>query len=160
MKIRSRLMTFLIAAAGMLAGEWLGGRLGFIPAAQAQIPGAPGVVSTRALEVVDAGGHRQILMTTTPDGSPGIWLMDKSGRARLNIALYGDDNATVVLNDENEQAVEILRTVGRESAPVLVMKSRGLDRLVMGVNWDGPKDEPFFVFYDDQGQKRTVFGRY
>lgn len=160
MKIRSRIVTFLVAVSGTLVGAWLGGRLGLIPSAQAQAPAAPGVVSTRALEVVDAGGHRQILMTTTPEGGPGIWLMDKAGRARLNIALYGDDNATIVLNDENERAVQILRTIGKEAAPVLVMKSRGLDRVVMGINWDGPKDEPFFAFYDDLGVKRAVFGKY
>jgi len=158
--MRSILNTFFVAVAGALTGIWLGGRVGLVPSANAQSPSAPGVVSTRALEVVDAGGHRQILLTTTPEGSPGIWLMDKNGRARLNIALYGDDNATIVLNDENERAVQVLRTMGKQAAPVLVMKSRGLDRLVVGVNWTGPKDEPFMVFYDDQGNKRQVFGKY
>ena len=111
------------------------------------------------LEIQDAAGHRRILMGTSGEGSPGIWLFDANGKARLNLGLYGDNNAMVVLNDENEQAVEILRTVGGNSAPVLVQKTNGQDKVVAGLNFNGDM-EPFLVHYDRNGSKRTEYGTY
>ena len=83
-------------------------------------------------------------------------IFDRNGKARLSIGLYGDNNASVVLNDEREQAVQIFRTVGERSAPVLVMKSQGRDRIVMGLN--GASQDPFLVLYGVDGAKQSVFG--
>ena len=85
-----------------------------------------------------------------------IWIYDRNGKVRLSLGLYGDNNASVVLNDESEQAVEIFRTVGAHSAPVLVMKAQGRDRIVMGL--DGPGQDPFLVLYGADGAKQRVFG--
>lgn len=148
-----------LSATGMLLGHWLAGHLPRLsPSAAAELASAPRVVSTHALEVVDADGRRQIVMGTSGEGSPGIWLFDKNGKARISIGLYGDNNAGVVLNDERERAVQIFRTVGGRSSPVLVMKSDGRDRIVMGL--DGASQDPFFVLYDAAGVKQTVFGHY
>ncbi len=69
------------------------------------------------LEIIGADGRRQIVMGTSSEGSPGIWLYDRNGKVRLSLGLYGDNNASLVLNDESERAVEIFRTVGERSMP-------------------------------------------
>jgi hypothetical protein len=82
--------------------------------------------------------------------------MAELGQLWLTKFVYGDNNASVVLNDEREQAVQIFRTVGERSAPVLVMKSQGRDRIVMGLN--GASQDPFLVLYGVDGAKQSVFG--
>jgi hypothetical protein len=158
-KLRSHLLTVLLAAAGMALGQQFG-RMGFslgVPAAHAQ--GADDdVVSTRQLEVVDAQGRRQIIMGTGGEGTPGVWFLDHNGKTRLSLGLYGDANASLVLNDDHERAVEIFRTVGAASDPVLVLKSEGADRVIMGLK--GPKGDPGLVYFDAGGAKKAVFGDY
>ena len=84
-------------------------------------------------------------MASTADGSPAIWFFDKNGKSRLNLGLYEDGNPFVVLNDQNELAVQILRSVGNENAPVLVMKSKGQDRMILGL-YSGTLSDPSFVY--------------
>lgn len=158
-KLGSYLCVIVLSAVGMMLGHWLGAHLEWTTvSAEAQPASGVSVVSTRMLEVVGADGRRQIVMGTSGEGSPGIWIYDRNGKVRLSLGLYGDNNASIVLNDENEQAVEIFRTVGERSMPVLVMKSQGRDRIVMGLN--GPGKDPFLVLYGADGAKQTVFGSY
>ncbi len=98
-------------------------------------------------------------MASTASGDPAIWFFDKNGKVRLNLGLYEDDSPFIVLNDENQLAVQIFRTVGNGKAPVLVMKSGGQDRIIMGLNAT-QQANPFLVFYDTKGTKNTVFGNY
>jgi hypothetical protein len=160
-KLRSHLCVIALSAVGMVLGHWLAGHLTW-PTGPAEAQSGPtlrtSVLSAHALEVVGADGRRQIVMGTSGEGSPGIWIFDRNGRVRLSIGLYGDNNASIVLNDENEQAVQIFRTVGPRAAPVLVMKSQGRDRIVMGL--DGTGQDPFLVLYGADGAKQSVFGRY
>lgn len=151
---RSGLSIFLWAALGMAAGHLAvsaAGRL--IPSAFAA---GGDVVAARAFELVNEQGRRTVLMAMAREGSPALWFFDANGKARLNFCLYEDGNAGIVLNDEDERAVQIFRTVGPKSAPVLVMKSQGRDRLVMGVN--ATSQEPFLVTWDSEGKKTAAFG--
>lgn len=129
-----------------------------IPSANAAITNARSVISTQSLELVDKTGHRVLLLTTTAAGSPGIWLFDRAGKSRLNLGLYEDGNPFMVLNDTSEQAVQVLRSVGENNSPVLVLKSQGQDRVIMGLNFDATQN-PFLV-YDQKGKKTAVFGKY
>lgn len=153
--MHAKLLTFTLSA--------LGGLLGYLIAHYGVGVGsavaATQTISATQIELVDSHGKRQVVMGTSAEGSPVIWFFDRHGKNRLNLGLYGDGNAEVVLNDDSERAVEILRSVGPASAPVLVQKSGGSDRLVMGINWAGDR-EPFLVLYDPQGSRRSVFGRY
>ena len=158
-KLGSYLLVIVLSAVGMVLGHYVGSRLEWATtSAVAQTTSAVSVVSTRTLEVVGADGRRQLVMGTGTEGSPGIWIYDRSGKVRLSLGLYGDNNASIVLNDESEQAVEIFRTVGPHSVPVLVMKAQGRDRIVMGL--DGPGQDPFLVLYGTDGAKQRVFGNY
>lgn len=146
---------FAFSAAGMLLGHGIASRW---PAMEARGEPAPAedVVSARELELVDAQGRRQALMATSAEGSPGIWFYDGNGKVRLSLGLYGDGNASIVLNDDHEQAVQIFRTLGSRSDPFFVMKAQGRDRVVLGLA--GPGRNPFLVYYDADGTKRTAFG--
>jgi hypothetical protein len=158
-KLRSSLSIIVLSAVGMMLGHWLGAHLERIGASpEAHAASEVGVVSTRTLEVVGADGRRQIVMGTSAEGSPGIWIYDRNGKVRLSLGLYGDNNANIVLNDSSEQAVQIFRTVGERSVPVLVMKAQGKDRIVMGLA--EPRQEPFLVLYGADGNKQSVFGSY
>lgn len=151
--LQHQLVPFVFSALGMLAGQWLG-RHGVSPPAQAS--DRPGTVAGSSFELVDQAGRARILMAASREGSPAIWFLDRNGKARLNLGLYEDDNAFIVLNDDRERAVQILRTMGPRSAPFLVMKADGRDRIVMGLS--GAGEDPFLVYYDPNGQKQTVFG--
>lgn len=151
--LKAHACTFAFSALGMILGHQVADRW-VTPVAHAE--STPGVVSTREFELVDAQGRRQILMATSGEGSPGIWFFDKNGKARLSLGLYGDDNAFIVLSDAQDRAVQIFRTMGAESAPFLVMKAQGRDRIVLGLSGKG--QDPFLVYYDAQGRKQTAFG--
>jgi hypothetical protein len=158
-KLGSYLLVIVLSAVGMMLGHYVGSRPEWTTtSAAAQPTSAVSVVSTRTLEVVGADGRRQLVMGTGTEGSPGIWIYDRNGKVRLSLGLYGDNNASIVLNDASEQAVEIFRTVGPHSVPVLVMKAEGRDRIVMGLN--GPGQDPFLVLYGTDGAKQRVFGNY
>jgi hypothetical protein len=159
-KLGSHLCVIALSAFGMVLGHCLAVQLTWpARAAEAQTGASrASVLSTHTLEVVGADGRRQIVMGTSSEGSPGIWIFDRNGKARLSIGLYGDNNSSIVLNDQNEQAVQIFRTVGAQAAPVLVMKSQGRDRIVMGL--DGASQDPFLVLYGADGAKQSVFGHY
>ena len=156
-KLRSHVCVIVLSAIGMTLGYWVASHLAW-PVFSAEAQSRPSVLATHTLEVVGADGRRQIVMGTSGEGSPGIWIFDRNGKVRLSIGLYDDNNSSIVLNDENEQAVQIFRTVGERSAPVLVMKSQGRDRIVMGLN--GASQEPFLVLYGPDGAKQSVFGHY
>jgi hypothetical protein len=158
-KLGSYLCVIVLSAVGMMLGHWLGTHLeGTTVSVEAQPASEVSVVSARTLEVVGADGRRQIVMGTSAEGSPGIWIYDRNGKVRLSLGLYRDNNASIVLNDQSEQAVQIFRTVGERSMPVLVMKAQGRDRIVMGLN--GPGQDPFLVLYGADGAKQSVFGSY
>ena len=156
-RLASAVSVIALSAVGMILGHWLVVHVQS-PMVGAEATQAADVVSTRALEVVGADGRRQIVMGTSGEGSPGIWIYDRNGKVRLSLGLYGDNNASLVLNDESERAVEIFRTVGERSMPVLVLKAQGRDRIVMGLN--GSDSDPFLVLYGADGAKRTMFGNY
>lgn len=151
--------TILLAAIGMIIGHLVAPYLSSaVTAAVAASVSADGL-STKSLEIADATGRRRILLTTTTEGSPAIWFFDGAGKARLNLGLYGDDSPFIVLNDDNERAVQIFRTIGNGKTPVLVMKNNGQDRIIMGLNAT-PQADPFFVYFDANGAKKAVFGNY
>jgi hypothetical protein len=151
---RSYVLASACSALGLLAGHWLSQHWSSIAEAQS----VSNTLAAARFELVDAQGRQRILMGTSSEGSPAIWFFDKQGKARLNLGLYGDDNAFIVLNDDRERAVQIFRTMGANSAPYLVMKSEGRDRIVMGLS--GPTQDPFLVHYDPEGRMETVFGSY
>ncbi|MGZ3650825.1 MAG: hypothetical protein ACXVB9_06170 [Bdellovibrionota bacterium] len=153
-RLLSHLSVVGLSAFGMLLGHWIAHHDSLIlPASAAD--GDSSVTRTRQFELVDAKGQRRALIGFSGEGSPAIWFFDESGTPRLNLGIYGDGNPMIVLNDKNGQAVQIFRSVGGESDPVLVMKADGRDRIVLGL--DGKK-EPYLATYNSAGIRHAVLG--
>ena len=64
----------------------------------------------------------------------------------------------VVLNDSRQLAAGIFRLFGTQEAPVVVLKNKGTDRSIFGLNPDSR--EPFLVNYAADRKKTAVFGTF
>jgi hypothetical protein len=64
----------------------------------------------------------------------------------------------VVLNDSRQLAAGIFRLFGAQETPVVVLKNKGADRSVFGLN--PGSTEPFLVNYSVDGKKTAVFGTF
>jgi hypothetical protein len=147
-----------LSALGMALGHWAARVIHFsITSAQA----APttlskGTIKTKKLILVDQQNRTRIVMGQSKEGPPSIWLFDQNGKVRLSFGTYEDGGPTIVLNDAEENAVEIFRTVGPKSSPVLVFKADHTDRIILGLN--EKTSDPYFVYYDSKGVAHSQFG--
>ena len=147
-------MTFLFSALGM----WVGYMTAQLQWVKVSVAEAPHVITAQQIEIRSKDGKKQILLGTSGENSPAIWFFDAQGKSRMNMGLYGDGNAFIVLNDPQEQAVEIMRTVGAENSPYLIWKHASRDRMIMGLNYS--THDPFLVQYEAGGNMKMVFGKY
>jgi len=146
-----------------LAGAYAASRLERGGPAPAPLPsataaGPSGVVAARRIELVDSGGRTRAILAMSPDGGPGLFFYDTAGRNRLVLGLYAPAESEfpfVVLNDTQQHAAGIFRLYGKED-PVVVLKSKGRDRSIYGLN--AGSNEPFLVNYSGDGRKTAVFG--
>src|ERR1700694_5577464 len=76
-------------------------------------------------------------LAISPDGGPGLFFYDTRGRNRLVLGLYSaaeSEYPFVVLNDSQQQAAGIFRLYGGRETPVVVLKNKGQDRSIYGLN--------------------------
>jgi hypothetical protein len=119
------------------------------------------VVSARRIRLVDASGRARAELAMSPDGGPGIFFYDTKGKNRLVIGLYSPAESEypfVVLNDTQQQAAGIFRLYGGRETPVVVLKNKGQDRSIYGLNANST--EPFLVNYSGDGKKTSAFGNF
>ena len=64
------------------------------------------VVTTRALEIVDAQGVPRIIMSTFSNGSPTLVFLDEDGDQRAWIFLADDGSPNLILSDKPKIALE------------------------------------------------------
>ena len=64
----------------------------------------------------------------------------------------------VVLNDTHQAAAGIFRLFGAQETPVVVLKNKGADRSIFGLNPNST--DPFLVNYSADRKKTEVFGNY
>jgi hypothetical protein len=153
--------------AGLLSG-FLGGLLGAfvmthsgraVASPLAQLSAAQDVVSANTVRLVDAAGRRRAELAMSPDGGPGLFFFDTHGRNRLVLGLYAPPESEypfVVLNDSRQLAAGIFRLFGSQETPVVVLKNKGQDRSIFGLN-PGSTD-PFLVNYSGDRKQTAVFG--
>lgn len=146
---------------GGLAGAFLLAHLGFgiSPAGAAAAP--PEVISAHIIRMLDAGGRTRAELTMSPDGGAGLFFYDTKGRNRLELGVYSPAESEfpfVVLNDTHHEAAGIFRLFGLQETPVVVLKNKGADRSILGLN--PTSTEPFFVNYSNQRMKTAVFGSF
>ena len=157
---------------GMLSG-FVGGLLGsyllghpdrvntWAPLAVAAAATQQDVISAGRIRLVDTSGRVRAELAISPDGGPGMFFYDSKGRNRLVLGLYSvaeSEYPFVVLNDAQQQAAGIFRLYGGRETPVVVLKSKGQDRSIYGLNPNSI--EPFLVNYSGDGKKTSAFGNF
>jgi hypothetical protein len=155
-----------------IAGGFLGGLLGAfvlaqlgaggaLPSASAAAPPAQNIVTASRVRLADAAGKVRAELAMSADGGPALFFYDSAGRNRLVLGLYSPAEGEypfVVLNDTQQRAAGIFRLFGARETPVVVLKNRGQDRSIYGLN-PGSTD-PFLVNISGDGKKTDVFGKY
>jgi hypothetical protein len=149
------LVGLLSGVVGGLTSAYLVGHLGAAAATRED------VVSAHRIQLVDSAGRTRALLAMSPDGGPGLFFYDTSGRNRLVLGLYAPAESEypfVVLNDGQQQAAGIFRLFGAKETPVVVLKNKGRDRSIYGLN--PGSTEPFLANYANDGTKTSAFGNY
>ncbi len=109
---------------------------------------------------------------------------DSSGRARLDLGVYGDTPMQdfygedgklriqmgtytasgekglplVALSDNGGNIRLLLRLAGSKEAPLVIFKDRKhQDRMIIGLN--GESEEPFFTYTDSKGESHSLLGK-
>ena len=146
---------------GMLGAYVLvnGERAHLLP--QANPTAAQDVISASRIRLLDATGRARAELAMSADGGPGLFFFDTRGRNRLVLGLYSPAESEypfVVLNDSRQLAAGIFRLFGAQETPVVVLKNKGADRSIFGLN--PGSTEPFLVNYSVDGKKTAVFGTF
>jgi hypothetical protein len=119
------------------------------------------VISASRIRLLDATGKARAELAMSPDGGPGLFFFDSRGRNRLVLGLYSraeSEYPFVVLNDSKQLAAGIFRLFGAQETPVVVLKNKGEDRSIFGLN--PGSTEPFLMNYSADRKKTAVFGTF
>jgi hypothetical protein len=154
--------------AGLMSG-FLGGMMGAFVLAHLGLPlispvsaaATQEMISASRIRMVDATGRTRAELAMSPDGGPGLFFYDSKGRYRLVLGLYSPAESEypyVVLNDTHNEAAGIFRLFGGQETPVVVLKNKGVDRSILGLN--PSSTEPFLVNYSSDHKKTAVFGNF
>jgi len=122
---------------------------------------AQDVVSASRIRLLDTTGRARAELAMSPDGGPGLFFYDTHGKNRLVLGLYSPAESEypfVVLNDTHQAAAGIFRLFGAQETPVVVLKYKGADRSIFGLNPNST--DPFLVNYSADRKKTEVFGSY
>jgi hypothetical protein len=153
--------------AGLMSG-FLGGMMGAFVLGHlgplispASAAGTQEMISAGRIRMVDATGRTRAELAMSPDGGPGLFFYDSKGRYPLVLGLYSPAESEypyVVLNDTHNEAAGIFRLFGGQETPVVVLKNKGVDRSILGLN--PSSTEPFLVNYSSDHKKTAVFGNF
>ncbi len=92
------------------------------------------VVTSSDFRLQGPDGKVTAELTTSLEGTPSLFMYDKKGRVRLNVALYPDGAPGIILNDESGRASALLRMATSQGQPVLIFKENGEDKIVIGLH--------------------------
>jgi hypothetical protein len=146
---------------GGIVGAYLLGHLGINSVLPVAAAAAQDVVSASRIRLLDTTGRTRAELAMAPDGAPGIFFYDTHGRNRLVLGVYSPAEGEypfVVLNDTHQLAAGIFRLFGPQETPVVVLKNKGADRSILGLNPNST--DPFLVNYSADRTKTAVFGNF
>jgi len=118
-------------------------------------------LSAHRLRLIDETGKPRAELALSQEGGPGLFFYDTQGRNRLVPGLYTPAESEypfVVLNDTQKHAAGIFRLFGPQETPVVVLKNKGQDRSIYGLNPNST--EPFLTTLGGDGKKIDFFGVY
>lgn len=162
--MRDKIIVGLIGLVGGIVGGVLVSHRGAQnsqPLRSVQSAAAAGSITAHRFLLTDAAGKTRADLTITPEGATALFFYDSQGKTRLTVGLYSPAESElpfVVLNDSNQSAAGIFRLFGGTEAPVVVLKNKGRDRSVYGLN--AGTLEPFLVNYSSTGTKQALFGNF
>ena len=146
---------------GGLLGSFVMTHAGATVSVPAQRAAVQDVVSASRIHLVDTAGRTRAELAMSPDGGPALFFFDTRGRNRLVLGLYSPAESEypfVVLNDSRQLAAGIFRLFGGQETPVVVLKNKGIDRSIFGLN--PSSTEPFLVNYSADRKQTALFGRF
>jgi hypothetical protein len=144
----------------VMMGTFVLGHIGFPLISPASAAAAQEISASR-IRMVDPAGRTRAELAMSPDGGPGLFFYDSKGRNRLVLGLYSpaeNEFPFVVLNDTHNEAAGIFRLFGGQETPVVVLKNKGVDRSILGLN--PSSTDPFLVNYASDHKKTAVFGSF
>jgi len=112
-------------------------------------------MSATSYELRGPNGKTAAMLAMSPNGSPGLWLMDPEGRPRMSLGLYPENDFTpgLVLTDEKGEAVGLFRMAGPNHSPVVVFKADGSDRMILGLDMNDRGRAPFLTIAGEPGNR-------
>jgi hypothetical protein len=116
------------------------------------------VVGSKRFELVDSAGSSRGAMGLNADGSPGLWLEDRNGKARITLASSARAEGQPVLQlSDNDGKVRIAATVNKDGLPGLTLADKDAQARVgmMIVDADG---NPALAVSDREGRLCAVLG--
>jgi hypothetical protein len=146
---------------GGIIGAYALGALGLRSVLPQAAPATQDLVSASRIRLLDATGRARAELAMSPDGGPGLFFYDSHGGNRLVLGLYPpaeSEHPFVVLNDTHQAAAGIFRLYGTQETPVVVLKNKGADRSIFGLN--PVSTDPFLVNYSADRKKTDIFGNY
>ncbi len=146
---------------GGIAAALLLGHFGTTPLLTPAAAASTDIVAASRIRLLDSSGRARAELAMSPDGGPGLFFYDSKGRNRLVLGLYSPAESEypfVVLNDTHNEAAGIFRLFGAQESPVVVLKNKGADRSVFGLN--PATTEPFLVNYSADHKKTAMFGAF
>ena len=164
---RNYLMGLLSGFVGGLLGAYVlghtppGGPAAPLGVSSSAAPQRSDTLTVRRLQLVDEGGHARAELAFSREGGPGLFFYDSDGRNRLVLGLYAPaehEYPFVVLNDTQQHAAGIFRLFGPSETPVVVLKNKGQDRSILGLNPNSL--DPFLTTFAKDGKQTDVFGVY
>lgn len=94
------------------------------------------VLNIRQLNIVDNKNRLRAQLGTNAQEGVGLWLMDTNGQYRSMLGIYPPGEGelpTLVLNDSSGNAAGLFRLVGANQVPYLILKNKGSDKAIMGL---------------------------
>lgn len=92
---------------------------------------------------------------------------DEGYQLRLQMGTYPGDvrsNETglpvVTLYDRSNDLKELFRLDGDNQTPLVIFKSHGSNRLIMGLAINDSAEEPFLAYFDKRGAQHMLFGSF
>lgn len=102
------------------------------------------------------------------NGQPQQNFYGDDGKARIQIGTYpgatnihGSEGGLPMMgfSDNSGNLKMLFRLAGANQSPVIIMKdNQHRDRIVMGLALNDGKQEPFLATYDNDGNKKMIFG--
>jgi hypothetical protein len=114
-------------------------------------------------EFTDSSGRVYARFKKEGDASAKLSFFNTQGQPLLEMGLdpSGHPEIRLISQKNNPNPKLVLRLAGsNESAQIVFRDNKSKDRMIMGLDPSKTSEDPFLVYFDKNGKKKTVFGEY